>query len=130
MPLHAASIAQRPFVLFSTLHIPTCHILVQMLKVCTHTQMHTHIHTHTHTHTYSFSDSFPLQVTIRYWASLVAQVVKNPPAMQETWVQPLGWEDSLEKEMATLSSILAWEIPWTAEPGRPQSMWSQRVGHD
>ena len=45
--------------------------------------------------------------------SLVAQLVKNPPAMQETWVQALGWEDLLEKEMCTHSSILAWEIPWT-----------------
>ena len=50
--------------------------------------------------------------------------------MQETWVQSLGWEDTLEKEMATHSSILAWEIPWTEEPGRLQSMELQRVGHD
>ena len=50
-------------------------------------------------------------------ASLVAQMVKNLPAMQETWVQSLGQEDSLEKEMATHSSMLAWEIPWTEEPG-------------
>ena len=49
--------------------------------------------------------------------SLVAQMVKNLPAMQETWVQSLGQEDSLEKEMATHSSMLAWEIPWTEEPG-------------
>ena len=47
------------------------------------------------------------------WASLVAQLVKNPPAMQETWVRTLGWEDPLEKEKATHSSILAWRIPWT-----------------
>ena len=51
------------------------------------------------------------------WASLVAQMVKRLPAMQETRVQSLGWEDPLEKEMATHSSILAWEIPWTEEPG-------------
>ena len=51
-------------------------------------------------------------------ASLVAQAVKNLPAMQETWIQFLGWKDSLEKEMATHSSILAWRIPWTEEPGR------------
>ena len=63
-------------------------------------------------------------------ASLVAQLVKNLPAMQETWVQFLGREDPLEKEMATYSSILAWRIPWTKEPGRLQSMWLQRVGHD
>ena len=48
---------------------------------------------------------------------LVAQLVKNSPAMQEAWVQSLGWEDPLEKEMATHCSILAWEIPWTDEPG-------------
>ena len=51
--------------------------------------------------------------------ALVAQMVKNMPAMQETWVQSLGWEDPLEKGMATHSSIFAWRIPWTEEPGRP-----------
>ena len=60
----------------------------------------------------------------------MAQTVKRLPIMQETWVQSLGWEDPLEKEMATQSSILAWKIPWTEEPGRLQSMGSQRVGHD
>ena len=60
----------------------------------------------------------------------MAQTVKSLPAMQETWVQTLGQEDPLEKEMATHSSILAWEIPWSEEPGGLQSMWSQRVGHD
>ena len=50
--------------------------------------------------------------------------------MQETWVRSLGWEDPLEEEMATHSSILAWEIPWTEEPGGLHSMGSQRVGHD
>ena len=59
------------------------------------------------------------------WASLVAQLVKNPPAMRETWDQSLGWEDSLEKEKATYSSILAWRISWTV-----QSLESLRVGHD
>ena len=63
-------------------------------------------------------------------ASLVAQMVKNPPAMQKTQVQSLGREDALEKEMATHSSTLAWEIPWTEEPGRLQSMGLHRVGHD
>ena len=58
-------------------------------------------------------------------ASLVAQLVKNLPVIQETWVRFLGWEDSLEKEMATHSSILAWIIPWTEEPGGLQSMGSQ-----
>ena len=57
-------------------------------------------------------------------------VVKNLPPMQETWVRSLGQEDPLEKEMATHSSILAWEIPWTEDPGRLQSMGSQRVRHD
>ena len=63
-------------------------------------------------------------------ASLVAQLVKNLPVMWETWVQSLGWEDPLENEMAAHSSILAWRIPWTEEPGGLQSMGSQRVGHD
>ena len=56
--------------------------------------------------------------------------VKNSPAMQETWIQCLGQEDPLEKEMATHSSTLAWEIPWTEELGGPQSMELQRVRHD
>ena len=60
----------------------------------------------------------------------MAQIVKNLPAMQETQVRPLGQEDPLEEGMATHSSILAWEIPWTEEPGGLQSMGSQRVGHD
>ena len=62
-------------------------------------------------------------------AFLIAQLVKNLPAMQEL-VQFLGWEDPLEKEMATHSSILAWKTPWTEEPGGLQSMGSQRVGPD
>ena len=65
---------------------------------------------------------YPLQYS---WASPVAQLVENLPAMLETWVQPLGWEDLLEKRKATHSSILAWRIPWTVE-----SMESQRVRHD
>ena len=63
-------------------------------------------------------------------ASLVTQLVKNPPAMWETQVPSLGREDPLEKEMAPHSSTLAWKIPWTEEPGRLQSMGSLRVGHD
>ena len=63
-------------------------------------------------------------------ASLVAQSVRNLPAVQETRVRSLGWEDPLEKEMATHSSILSWKISWTEEPGVLQSMGSQRVGHD
>ena len=65
-----------------------------------------------------------------FWTSLVAQMVKRLPTMQETQVQSLGREDPLEKEMATHSSILAWKIPWMEEPGRLQSMGSQRVRHD
>ena len=60
----------------------------------------------------------------------MAQMVKNPPAMQETWVRYLGWEDPLEKRRATQSSILAWRIPWTEEPDGLQYMGSQRVGQD
>ena len=60
----------------------------------------------------------------------MAQTVKNPPAMQETWVRSLGQVDPLEKGMANHSSILAWEIPRTEEPGGVQSMESQRVGHN
>ena len=63
-------------------------------------------------------------------ASLVAQMVKNLPAMKETWVQSLGWEDPLEKEMATHSSILAWRISQTEESGGLQSMGSRRVGYN
>ena len=62
--------------------------------------------------------------------SLVAQPVKNPPAMQETWVQSLGKEDLLEYEMATHSSILAWKIPWREKPSGLQPMGSQRAGQD
>ena len=65
---------------------------------------------------------YPLQYS---WPSLVTQLVKNPPAMRETWVQSLGWDNALEKGRATHSSILAWRIQWTV-----WSMGSQRVGHD
>ena len=61
---------------------------------------------------------------------VLAQMVKNPPAMQETWVRSMSWEDPLEKGMATHFSILAWSIPWTEEPGRLQSMGLQKAGHD
>ena len=63
-------------------------------------------------------------------ASLVAQMVQNPPAVQETMVRSLDWEDPLEKGMATHSSILAWRTPWKEEPGVLQSIGLQRVGHD
>ena len=66
----------------------------------------------------------------QYRASPVAQTVKRLPTMRGTQVRSLGQKDPLEKEMATHSSTLAWKIPWTGEPGRLQSMGSQRVGHD
>ena len=74
--------------------------------------------------------SYLLPASVNIGASLVAQMVKHLPATRETWVRSLGREDPLEKEMATLSSILAWKIPWMEEPGGLQSMGSQRVGHD
>ena len=67
-----------------------------------------------------------MRAGVPWWA----QMVKNPPAMQETLVGFLGGEDPLEKEMTSPSNILAWEIPWTVEPGRLQSIGSQRVEHD
>ena len=69
---------------------------------------------------------YPLQY---YWVSLVAQMVKNPPAMRKTWIPSLGWKDLLEEGMATHSSILAWRIPRTEDSGGLQSMGSQRVRH-
>ena len=63
------------------------------------------------------------------WGFPGGSMVKNLPAIQETRVRALGWEDPLEKEMAVHSSTIAWKIPWTEEPGRLQSMGSQRVGH-
>ena len=71
-----------------------------------------------------------LKLIFLFLASLVAQMVKRPPAMWETWVQSLGWEGNLEREMARYSSTLAWKIPWTEEPGKLQSMGSQRVTQD
>ena len=68
-------------------------------------------------------------ITQNPYTSLVAQTVKHLSTMQETQVRALGWEDPLEKEMAIHSSTIAWKIPWTEEPGRLQSMGSQRVGH-
>ena len=77
--------------------------------------------------------SFPIylrHVNNTVWETLVAQRLKHLPEMRETWVRSLGWEDPLEKEMATHSSILAWRIPWMGEPGGLQSTGSQRVRHD
>ena len=78
---------------------------------------YTHTHTHTHTHTPTLS-------------SVQSQRVKCLPAMQETWVQSLGWEDPLEKEMATHFGTLGWKIPWAEKPGRLQSVGFQRIKHD
>ena len=75
-------------------------------------------------------NSEKLKAFLVRWAFLVVQLVKNLPAVQETQVRSLDWEDPLGKEMATHSSILACKISWTEEPGRLQSMGSQRVGHD
>ena len=70
---------------------------------------------------------YPLQYS---WASLVAQMVKNLPAMRKTWVQSLSWEDASRESMATHSSVLAWRIPGMGEPGGLPSMGSHRAGHD
>ena len=77
-------------------------------------------------HSAIFRNLFHLNfyISIFYWASLVAQMVKNPPAIWDTWVRSLSWEDLLEKGMPTHSSIMTWKIPWTEEPGRIQSMGS------
>ena len=74
--------------------------------------------------------SFLLELLLMERIFLVAQMVKNLPAKQETWVQSLGWENLLEKGMAISSSILAWKIPWTEEPGGLQLVGSQRVRHN
>ena len=79
---------------------------------------------------YASSEVPTIPTRIGLQASLVAQLVKNLPAVQQTWVRSLGWEDPMEKEMATYSSILAWKISWTKKPGGLQSMGSQRVEHD
>ena len=78
---------------------------------------------------YKFLSEITSDISLN-WALLVAQMVKNLPAMRETQVQPLGQEDPVEKEMATHSCILAWRIPWTEETGGLQPMGSQRVRHD
>ena len=85
--------------------------------ICVHACARAHTHTHTHIYIYA-------------WASLMAQMVKNLPAMQETWVRFLDWKDPLEKRMVTHSGIIVWRVSWTKEPHRLQSMGLQRVGHD
>ena len=81
---------------------------------------------------YFFLYKFHFKFSILFFnmTSLVAQMVKRLSTIQETWVRSLGREDPLEKEMAIYSSTIAWKLPWTEEPGRLQSMGSQRVGHD
>ena len=69
------------------------------------------------------------QILILLLSFVLVQMLKNPPAMQESWVRSLGWEDPLEKGTATHSSILTWRIPWTEEPGRLQYTGLQRAGH-
>ena len=82
----------------------------------------------------AFSILLLIYILISYsaytWASLVAQRVERLPTMRETWVRSLGWEEPLEKAVATHSSTLAWKTPWIDKPGRLQSMGLQRVGHD
>ena len=84
-------------------------------------------HLSTHARTQGIKDNGLVKRTVGFSGG---SVVQNLPAMQETWVQTLGRGDPLEKEMATYSNILAWRIPRTEEPGRPQSMGSKRDGHN
>ena len=105
-------------------------------------RLHTHTHTHTHTYIYSIAinqseKNNPIKNWQNIWTNIlqkgispVAHTIKNLPAVQETCVRSLGQEDPLEKGMASYSSILAWRIPWTEEPGGLQSMGLQRIGHD
>ena len=96
-----------------------------MSRIKTLSDIQEHIRFFSHPLLESFGECAPVK-----GASLVAQMVKHLPIMQETLVQSLGQEDPLEKEMATYSGTLAWRIPWMEEPGELQSMGSQRVGHD
>ena len=93
---------------------------VYTFSICYNVLLKHTLYTHTHT-------SYILLLSL---TTLVVQVVKRLPAVQETWVQSLGQEDPLEKAMATHSNTLVWKIPWTEEPDRLQSMRSQRVRHD
>ena len=101
-----------------------CHFLLQKIFPTQGSNPGLPYHRQTLYHLNQGSPLSPLR------ASLVAQKVKRLPAVRETQVLSQGWEDLLEKEMATHSSILAWKIPWTEESGKPQSMGLQRVGHD
>ena len=101
----------------------SCHFLLQGIFPSQRTNPHL-------LHLLHWQAVFLQYVQTHAWAALVAQTVKNLPEMWETWVQSLGWEDPLEKVMATHSSILAGESSWTEEPGGLQSMGSQRVRLD
>ena len=83
-----------------------------------------------HCKNYTFTSFFSQTIYDQFQMIYIARMVKCLPAMWEAWVQSLGQDDPLEKEMATHSSILAWKIPWMEEPGGLQSMGWQRVGHD
>ena len=107
----------------ATSHRKNVYLCVCILT-CVYIYTHTHVYIHTHTHTHTHTHGLPLG------ASLVVQMVKNLPTMQDPQFWSLGWIDPLEMEMATHSSILAWKTPWTEEPVGLQSMGSQRVGHD
>ena len=110
------------------IHLPTQPLtppsISNHLSIHLPTHPSTHILTHPLTHP---SINIHLSIQLGFPGG---SVVKNPPAKQEAWVQSLGPEDSLEEEMATQSSILAWEIPWVEEPSRLQPMGSQRVRYD
>ena len=88
------------------------------------------IHKYIYMYIYIYTHTLHYIHIIHIWAFSVAQLVKNLPTMQETWVRFLGWEDALEKEMATPSSILAWRTPFTEEPGSSTVHGVARVGHD
>ena len=92
-----------------------------------HDQVQSHLKGDTQRHGYGEVWYIGCHYCNTLWASLVAQSVMNPPAVQETWARSLGWGDPLEKEIATQSSILAWEIPWTGKPGGLLSMESQEL---
>ena len=89
-----------------------------------------HFTIHTNIESLCCTSETNIMLYVNHRASLLARMVKNLPAMQETRVCPLDWEDPVEKGMATHSSILAWRIPWTEEPGGLQSTGLQRVGHN
>ena len=88
------------------------------------------VYVYIHTRTHIYAHIYIVSISMKVQASLITQMVKHLPTMQETWVRSLDQEDPLEKEMATYSSTLAWKIPWMEEPGSLQSMGSQRVGHN